>query len=208
MKRILAVVLAAFALIAGLAVPANAQTLPPDVSGTKFWSDSICVDGSAVNGTYYRVAYIAQQWNIQGASNAGGPALTYKDDCAAAGFPPSRRFVIGSINNPSAPNCYTVTNTHQVLYNGMYRWTDGPGFYLNFGHPSCISSQTRRDHLVSMAIGQALGLAVLNSDGYNSRVMNQTAWSWDNVPLPTGRDGGLAYQIYTGAFCDPPFSGC
>lgn len=205
MKRFLAVIVAAFALVAGAAVPASAQTLPPDVSGTKFWSYQMCVDGSAINGAYYRVAYIAQQWNIK---TAGNIELTYKDDCAAAGYPPSRRFVLGSINNPSAPNCYSITNTHQVLYNGMYRWTDGPGFYLNFGHPSCISSQTRRDHLVSMAIGQALGLSVLNSTGYNSRVMNSTAWSWDNVPLPDSNSAFTLGQIYNGSYCDPPFSGC
>lgn len=204
MKRTIVVVLAALALMAGFAVPASAQTLPPDVTNRKFWSPLICIDGSSINGDYYQVAVIAQKWNIASDSTV---KFDYSTDCAADGYPPSRRMVVGLYNGTAADGCLLVTNNQTAFYNGAYRWTNGPGFYINKQN-ACIGTQTRRNHVVSLVTGYALGLAALNSAGYNSRVMNQTAWSYDNVPYPDSKSGALAYQIYTGAYCDPPFSGC
>jgi len=196
---------ALFALLLGLltmgGAPAQAavsgQPWPADTSHYKFWSKSICVDGSAINGPYYRVAYIAQQWNLK----APGLALDYEDDCAAAGYPPSRRMVIGIYDNPSDYNCLRLTNGGADFYNGAYRWTDGPGHYINVGQPTCIQDQTHRDHIVSEAIGVLLGLRVLNSAGYNSRVMNNTEFSWLNVPLPDSYSGARLVDIYNGLYC-------
>lgn len=201
-KRFASLVLAVLAILGfGLvaATPASAAPLPPDANGYKFWSPSICVDGSAINGAYYRVGYIAQQWNLKTSTLS----LDYADDCAAAGYPPSRRMVIGTYNNPNDNACLLQTNTQATYLNGMWRWTNGPGSYINIGQSACVSSQTRRDHYVSMAIGQLLGLQVLNSSGYNSRVMNSTQWSVDNVPLPDQNSANTLDAIYSYAYCQP-----
>lgn len=179
--------------------------IPPDANGYKFWSPSICVDGSGINGAYYRVAYIAQQWNIRA---QGALSLDYSDDCVADGYPPSRRMVIGSYSNASDASCVTTTNVETEGYHGFMRWTNGPGSYINFAKPSCISSQTRRDHVVSEAIGILLGLRGLNSTGYNSRVMNGTNWSWDNVPLPDVNSGDTVFNIYSNVYCLPEGTTC
>ena len=212
MKRFLMAVVAIAALLTGAVVsaaPASAaptvavvsttaeyEPHPATINGYRFWSPSICIDGSAINGPYYRVAYIAQQWNLK----TSGLALDYSDDCVADGYPPSRRMVIGmfSSNDPDQ-GCTLGTNLGVDFYNGMYRWTDGPGVYLK-NDPLCNGSQTRRDHLVSAAIGSTLGLKILNSSGYNSRVVNMTLWSWDNVPLPDVNSGVLLADINAGVY--------
>lgn len=200
-RRVLSVCIALMAVLGiafGSAGAASATPIPPDANGYKFWSPSVCVDGSAINGTYYRVGYLAQQWNLR----APILALDYEDDCAAAGYPPSRRMVIGTFNNP-ASDCLALTNGQVDTVNGYHRWTNGPGMYINIGVASCVSSQTRRDHIVSQAIGYLLGLQVLGSSGYNSRVMNNTTYSWDNVGLPDQNSGNTVEAIYGYAYCQP-----
>ena len=203
MKRFLSALIAVAALLTGAlasAAPASAYAPhPADINGYRFWTGSICVDGSAINGPYYRVAYIAQQWNLR-VGNTSVLALDYEDDCAAAGYPPSRRMVIGSFSNGNQQGCFLATNQGSSPYNGMNRWTQGPGIYINFAETGCINSQVRRDHTVSIAIGTALGLRIMNSTGYNSRVMNTTDFSWDNVPLPDAASGQRLWEIYTGVY--------
>ena len=215
-KFFIAMVMAIAILFAGVATsvaPAQATSAavtqataqPADINGYKFWSPSICVDGSAINGSYYRVAYIAQQWNIRA---QGALALDYENDCAAAGYPPSRRMVIGTYTNATDGKCLTITNAGTAGYNGFARWTDGPGAYINLYGSNCVYNQTFRDHVVSNAIGYLLGLQVLNSSGYNSRVMNSTAWSWSNVPLPDINSGDTLFNIYSNVYCLPAGSTC
>lgn len=200
MKRILAAIVAVVALFTISAAPAHAvEPLPAELSGTRFWSGSICVDGSAIDGQYYRVGYMAQQWNLR-VNNTSVLALDYEDDCAAAGYPPSRRFVMGIYNNPSDPDCVTMTNVQATFYNSMWRWTNGPGIYINVGQSTCVSGQQRRDHIVAASIGKVLGFDFLNSSGYNSRVMNMTVYSWDNIAVPSTAEGALAYNLYTGLY--------
>ena len=147
------------------------------------------------------MAYLAQQWNVK-----GNVALSYHDDCAAAGFPPSRRMVIGISHGGATGSCKTRTNDGTALYQGMLRWTDGPGIYINVDNPACVSGQTRRDHAVSSSIGSLLGLSSLYSSGWASHVMYVPDYSL--VGLPTDNEGGLDYQIYVGSYCTPKFSGC
>jgi hypothetical protein len=179
----------------------NGPSFPTEVNGCKFYTKAVCVDGSAINGTYYRVAAIAQQWNIQ-----GNVELTYQDDCVAAGYTPSRRMVVNTSHGGSAGSCLTWTNTQASVSQGMARWTNGPGAYVNVDNPSCVSGQTRRDHAVSMAIGWLLGASTLNSSGWASRVMYSGNFSL--IGTPTAADGGNVYQIYVGSYCTPKFSGC
>lgn len=210
MKRALIALAAVGATILGAVAPAQAAVdrvavdQPADVSGFRFWTGSdLCVDGSGINGPYYRVAYIAQQWNLR-VGNTGILALNYDDDCIAAGYPPSRRMVIGIVNNPSYTLCQMGVNTTPGVdtdtYNGMERWTHGPAVYINIGQPYCVSSQARRDHQVSSAIGGLLGLQGFDSPAWNSRVMNETDFSLDNVPLPDVYSSQRVREIYSGFY--------
>lgn len=204
MKKFFLAIAAILTLLMGSAVgvlTASATPIPPDAANPpfKFWTPNVCIDGSAINGSTYQVAYLAQQWNLK-TTTLG---LDYSNDCALDGYAPSERMVVGTFNNPNVGGCYTVTNGQGSFYNGWYRYTNGPGVYINVAHPSCISSQARRDHLVSMVIGGMLGLQPLNSAGYNSRVMNQTAWSYDNVTVPDQNSANTLDAIYSYAYCQP-----
>lgn len=211
MKKIIAAVFAVVAILfAGMALtePAQAATqstdtaIPPDVSSPahKFWTPNICIDGSQINGTYYPVAALAQQWNLR----APILNLDYSDDCVVDGYTPSTRMVIGSAHGGSGGDCFSVTNTgYYTTLNGWHRWTNVPAAYLNIDNNACVGSQARRSHLVSMAIGWILGLQTLNSTGYNSRVMNQTAYSYDNITAADQNSGNTLEAVYAYAYCQP-----
>jgi hypothetical protein len=206
-KIFMAVVAAVAILMSGLVgtQTASAAELPPDASGYKFWSPNICVEAgngipdNPADQTYYRVAYIAQQWNLRTTILS----LDYSADCAADGYPPSRRMVIGTYSNPTdTESCMRAANVETEGLNGFARWTNGPAIYIR-REASCASAQVYRDHAVSQAIGYLLGLKILNSSGYNSRVMNNTTWSWQNVPLPDQNSGNTLSAIYAYAYCQP-----
>lgn len=169
--------------------------LPTDVSGCKFYTGkTLCVDGSGINGAYYRVAVIAQAWN----NAVGSPntlALDYSDDCAADGYPPSRRMVIDGFYGPNNGICTTYTNTGRTIGTSSFDWwTQGPGAYIDF-NSSCVAGQAARDKTVSMAIGRHLGLTVLTSSGFTSRVMYNGSYA---VTMPDANSGATLYKIYTG----------
>lgn len=202
MKRLMVAVVAVVAILGGFATPAQAALPHPvDINGARFWSGKVCVDGSAINGPYWRVSYIAQQWNLR-VGDTNILALDYEDDCVAAGYPPSRRMVIGTFNNSDIRMCNLATNYSTDYYNGMNRWTNGPGMYINLGVSGCFSTQNRRDHFVSSAIGHLLGLRSFESEQSHllSRVMNDTTYSLDAVPLPDATSGQRVREIYTGMY--------
>jgi hypothetical protein len=193
---------AAVAMVLGFGTaPAQAaEPHPLDINGVRFWSGKICVDGSAINGRNWRVGYIAQQWNLR-VADTNVLALDYADDCVAAGYPPSRRMVIGTFSNPNYGECLLPTNKATDEHNGMSRWTKGPGMYINVGISGCFSTQNRRDHNVSSAIGWLLGLTEINSpDSKLDRVMNQTTQTLDNIPLPDPVSGQRVKEIYQGKY--------
>lgn len=207
MKRLLAMLVAVAAMLAIGVAPASAYIYDPAISGWKFWSASpslspsgVCVDGSAINGPYYQVAVKAQQWNVVIGNDV--VALNYRTDCVAAGYPPSRRMVVGTYNNPADNACRLAINTAAAEYNGFNRWTAGPGIYINTAWPTCISTQERRDHQVAAGIGELLGLSTHNSSGWNSRVMNETTYSRENITSPTVVEGQKLREVYLGVFCD------
>ena len=208
MRKFFMTVIAAVAMLLGglaAAAPASAVAIPSDLNGHKFWSSYICVDGSAINGDYYRVAYIAQQWNIRSGYNLH---LDYEDDCAVAGYPPSRRMVVGTYNNVNDANCLVVTNAQTEGYGGFARWTNGPGIYINTAFSTCVGGQGARDKIVSQSIGYLLGLKILNSEAYNSRVMNNTEWSRTYVTLPDTNSGSRLANLYTNVYCQPEGTVC
>jgi hypothetical protein len=200
-KKRLATVLVALATLLGIvatASPAQAYIDDPYINGRKFWSPSVCV-GSALLQSYYRVGYAAQVINNQTQTLA----LDYSTDCAADGYPPSRRMVVGTFQNAGYDGCIYLTNQYHDDYNGFWRWTSGPGMYLNTGLAECVSTQTRRDHWISQAIAWHLGLHTLDdTDPDDWRVMHSGAWSRDNVATVTSTEGVKLDQIYMGNFCN------
>jgi hypothetical protein len=198
MKRLFLALCLTLGILAATAIPSQAA-LPPDVSGDRFYTGHVCV-GSTLNQTTYPVGAMAQAWNVA-VSDAGNLlALDYSTNCAADGYTPSRRMVIGTYNNPADLSCFELTNGNRVAVGNAFLWTDGPGMYINIGRPNCVSTPTRRKHVVSAAIGRLLGLRHLTSDGWNSRVMNNTAWSFDNVPTADQTSADRVWEIYAGEY--------
>lgn len=202
MKKRLATILVALAVMLGIAantaVPAQAYIDDPYINGRKFASTSVCV-GSTLLQSYYRVGYVAQVINNQTQTLA----LDYSTDCAADGYPPSRRMVVGTFQNAGYGSCLIFTNQYHDDYNGFWRWTSGPGIYLNTGLTTCVSTQTRRDHWISQAIAWHLGLNTLDdTDPDDWRLMHTGPWSRDNVGTLTATEGVKLDQIYYGNFCD------
>lgn len=198
-RRPISILVAFVAILAGLltsAVPAQAYIDDPYINGRKFWSPSICV-GSTLLQSYYRVGYVAQSIN----NGTNQLALDYSTDCAADGYPPSRRMVVGTFQNASYGSCLVFTNQYHDDYNGFWRWTSGPGIYLNTGLSACVGSQVRRDHWISQGIAWHLGLnSIENNETW--RVMHTSDSSASTVPLPVQQEMIKLDQIYLGNFCD------
>lgn len=186
-------------------LPAHAIIEPgPDVSRSAFVNGVICV-GSTLNPAYYPVGAIAQQWNV-----AVNPTrdpndniinLDFSTDCAADGYTPSHRMVIGTFNNPNFNGCIVTTNNQSVPADGdsyMNWWTNGPAAYINVGIPGCVSTAFRRSHQVAAAIGTRLGLNIMTSSGWASRV--QCTCSIDTLRAPSFYDASKVAQIYQHSF--------
>lgn len=183
---------------------ANAQIIEPgpDVSRNKFINGVICV-GSTLDPAYYPVGAIAQQWNNATYPGYGDRDITldFSTSCAGDGYSPSHRMTIGTFSNSSYNGCLYFTNTATVPADGdsyMNWWTQGPGIYINTGISGCVSTAFRRSHQVAAAIGWGLGLNVMTSSGYASRVM--CTCSLDTLRAPTSYDANKANQIYSGSF--------
>lgn len=222
MKRRVTALLAGLCLALGLittvtapsqatpAVSTSVQNLPePDschydadllvtMNGCKFWTGkTICVDGSDINGAYYRVAYIAQAWN-NAVDWADKFALDYSDDCVADGYTPSTRMVIAGHHGGTSGTCLVNSSATRVLGANFERWTNGPAMSINMDRAECVSGQVRRDHAVSLAIGVLMGGQALWSSGWAGRVMYTPDYSL--VAIPTAADGEVMRQIYGGGY--------
>jgi hypothetical protein len=196
-------------LVGATALPANASAQiiepTPDVSTNKFINGAICV-GSTLNPAYYPVGAIAQQWNDATYPGYGTRDITldFSTNCAGDGYTPSHRTTIGTFSNASYNGCLYFTNTATIPSQAgdsyMNWWTQGPGIYINTGISGCVSTAFRRSHQVAAAIGYALGLNIMTSSGYASRV--QCTCSLDTLRAPTFYDAAKANQIYGGSFGD------
>jgi hypothetical protein len=204
----------ALALVAALfgasVLPSHAVStaLEPlsDMNGAKYINGVICV-GSTLNASYYPVAATAQAWN-----NAVNPPnqppgstpplqLDFSTNCAGDGYIASHRMTIGTFNNPSYNGCLYFTNLGRTPSGGegqMDYWTQGPGVYINVGISGCVSTAQRRGHQVTAAIGYALGLQLLTSSGWASRVM--CTCSLDTIRSPDNTSVYRVFQIYSGSF--------
>jgi hypothetical protein len=191
-------------LFGASALPANAAIIEPtpDITTNKFINSVICV-GSTLDQAYYPTAAIAQQWNVAVNPDYGDPViqLDASTNCAGDGYTPSHRMTIGTFSNPDYNGCLYFTNQGTVPADGdsyMNWWTQGPGIYINVGISGCVSTAQRRSHQVAAAIGSGLGLRVMTSSGYASRVM--CTCSLDTLRAPTYYDANKGFQIYSGSF--------
>lgn len=166
--------------------PAAANENGPDVGDWQFYTGLICMaDGDPTAN----VTEAAQQWNLKfQAVNDGSVTfgITAKNNCVTAGYPPSRRFTIDTAYLPSDSACVRFYNQERDQYG---RWTNNPYAIVN---TACGYTT----HYISGAIGQIIGARWMNSSGYNSRVMNNTAFSVQNVPYATENDGGVIWLQY------------
>lgn len=196
-RRLLLAVVAVVAVTTASAVPANASC-GPLADSRKFWTDSVCM---AIGATDIEAPYLAQQWN-----NRAGWAIQASNNCVTAGYPPSRRFTIDTYYSVNGPCWYILgpdggNPTVHDPNGGLGPWwnyTNNPVLWMNYrclaGYPGSIQAR----HVVSAGIGNIMGMGVLNSSGYNSRVMNMTSWSQLNVPVATTYDGSVGEMIYNG----------
>jgi hypothetical protein len=110
--------------------------------------------------------------------------------------------VVGTFQNGNDDRCLVFTNQYHDVYNGFWRWTSGPGIYLNTGLSACVGSQVRRDHWISQGIAWHLGLNSIDTATETWRVMHVSDSSASTVPLPVQQEMIKLDQIYMGNFCD------
>ena len=195
-RRLILAVVAVVAVTTASAVPANASC-GPVVRNVKFWTDSVCM---AIGDTGIEAPYLAQQWN-----NRGGVRIQAANNCVTAGYPPSRRFTIDTYYEHQG-SCWKILGPNGAspsldAEGNWWRYTNNPVVWVNdYCLPGTVGA-TQRRHNVSAAIGSVMGLSALNSSGYNSRVMNMTAWSQLNVPVADVYSGALLEMVYNGG-CD------
>lgn len=200
MKRLLTG-LVALLMILGLSAQTAQASEWALLSGWRFYTPSVCM---AIGDNGIEAGAIAQKWNV---ASGGELKITASSNCVTAGYPPSRRFTIDTFRDVSstAP-CAKVTD-HNGNYldggadgdavNGWWRYTNNPIAWVNTW---CFSSTTRRRHATSAAIGNVLGLETLNTSVYDSRVVNFTDFSQDNIPYPDARSADLLRRVYLGNF--------
>lgn len=167
----------------------------PFLNSYKVWSPSVCM---SIGDTGLNAAPLAQGWNN---ATVGDLAITASANCVSAGYPPSRRFTIDAYNG-STSYCFKVTDknvgtldagTDVVASGGKWLYVDNPILWIN---RNCWTSIFAQRHFTSAGIGSFLGLAQLNSSGYNSRVVNHTAWSRENVEYADQYSGAVLDRMY------------
>lgn len=197
MRRIIALALASLAVIAGLSVTtatANESSLPAVYNGKKFWSGELCV---AIGDLDAPIAYAAQQVNLK----TSELAINARNNCVTSGYPPSRRFTVDTAYSPYSSECVLFGNTSTTYSNGFNLWTNNPIAFINTSAAAeCWNTTAQRQHYTSQAIVYLLGLQKLNSSGWNSRVMNNTDYSVNNVPWITSNEGLNLTGLYQGHF--------
>lgn len=181
---------------------AHAYSAPdPSVYGNvRFWSGNICM---SVGDTSIEAAYNAQVWN----NATKNVSITASNNCVTAGYPPSRRFTITTFYDRQA-YCTDVSgvNGRGTDYswdgpvNGWLRYTNNPVVWINRACSGYAIGSTQLRHYVSQGIGLVLGLRVHDSDAWNSRVMNQTLWSAENVPGPNAAEAKIVSDVYGGIY--------
>lgn len=193
-----AAVLMAVSSVVGFAAPyaSAAEPFPADVNRVKYNGNGACV-GSTLRSDLYPVGAIAQQWNTAVNYRSGlDMALTYKTTCS----PYEQSMTVGVFNNPNYGACLAFTNTETFPSgeSNMSYWQHNVGVYINVGIPGCVSTAQRRSHQIAAGIGYALGLDIMGSSAYASRVM--CTCSTDTVRSPDSTSAYRVWQIYNGVY--------
>jgi hypothetical protein len=193
----IAAVLMAVSSVIGLAAPTAfaAESFPDDVNRVKYNGSAICV-GSTLRSDLYPVGAIAQQWNVAVNGRYPAIALTYKTTCS----PYEQSMTVGVFNNPNYGACIAFTNTETFPSgeSNISYWQHGLGIYLNVGIPGCVSTAQRRSHQIAAGIGYALGLRIMTTPGYASRIM--CTCSTDTLRAPDSTSAYRVWQIYNGVY--------
>lgn len=201
MRKILLALIASLAVFVAGALPASAAPLP--VTHWRFYTGDICM---AIGDTNLNAGYIAGKWSAVSGYKVN---IRAANNCVSLGYPPSRRFTLDTINDPNHW-CAFVTNIngYQLLPNRdgndnpnnadtEYLYSNNPRAWVNV-NPNCQYWPDFRAHFASQAVGLLLGLSVTGSAGYNSRVMNNTLYSIENIEWPDNPSGALLGQMYGG----------
>jgi hypothetical protein len=159
---LLALAALAVAVVAAPRSPARA-----DLDGWHWAGTSFCISDRTGAG----------RWPVTTAARRfdRGSALTVRIGCGR----PAQRIIVEAYHGADG-RCGLTTI-----------WRDGTGRVvsaevgLNTYYPTCLSSPTRRAHVISHELGHALGLAHTTRD---DSVMSTSTWSYDNVPYPTSYD--------------------
>jgi hypothetical protein len=184
-------------LLFASALPSRAAVTndAPFLNTFKFWSPSLCM---AIGDTGLNAAVSAQSWNN---ATGGKLAITASNNCVNAGYPPSRRFTIDAYNG-STSNCTLLTDRNGDVFNpagdataigGNWVYNDNPIIWIN---RNCWGSIFSQRHFTTQGIGQVLGLERLNSNSYQYRVMNNTAFSRENVEYADLASGAVLDRLY------------
>lgn len=188
----------ALALIAALfgagALPASASD-EPYLSHVRFAQPFLCM---SIGDNGINAPALAQQWNNQ---TTGYLSITASANCVTAGFPPSRRFTIEAYNGATS-RCHILTDKNgdafahgadSTAIGGYWNYNDNPIIWNN---RNCWGTLAAMYHWVSASIGSILGLEQLNSAGNNSRVVNHTSWSIQNVPYADANSAAVLDRLY------------
>lgn len=181
-------------LFGASALPASANDWPY-LNGRRFVQPFICM---SIGDTGLNAPTLAQAWNNQ---TTGYLAITASNNCVTAGYPPSRRFTIEAYNG-STSRCTILTDKNGDEWNpagdgtaidGFWVYNDNPIMWIN---RNCWTSSASQRHWTSAGIGSILGLEYLNSSGNNSRVVNHTAWSRENVQYADQYSAAVLDRLY------------
>lgn len=206
MKKYIAALIAAIAILVGLSVPANATqesveatVVPTNIlTSYKFWPYDpawVCV-ANGDNGI--PIAQAAQAWN----NASSGLYLDYSSNCVVDGYTPSTRMTIDTYNAADG-NCVKVTNdSYAVGSDGFRRYTNNPVGWVNTNAAQgCTSTAFRRAHWTSYAIGRIIGLVGhrdVNDTTWDSRVMAYR--TQDTIAWAESYSGSAISGLYQGAY--------
>jgi hypothetical protein len=202
MRRLLLAFLATVAVMVAGTLPAAAAPLP--VTHWRHYTGDICM---AIGDVNLNSGYIAGKWSAVSGYKVN---IRSANNCVTLGYPPSRRFTLDTISRQYEA-CAFVTNIDGTMLipnrdgnlnpnnpsSGEYLYSNNPRAWVNT-HSSCAYWPDFRAHFASQAVGLLLGLDKTNSSGYDSRVMNNTQYSINNIEWPDNPSGSLLNFLYSG----------
>lgn len=154
------------------AAPATAN-----LEGWRWTTNTVCVQDGTINKVWPVAAAV---WRV---NNTPDMYAVTKANCSG-----TTQKVWVSQYNQADGRCGVTT----VWTNGAHR-TLYARVQLNTHYPSCLSSSTRRAHVVSHEILHAFGIAHTNRQ---DTVMSTTNWSYDHYAYMTAYDNSELERMY------------